>query len=189
MAPTGTQRALVLFANGFEEIEAITPVDVLRRAGVEVTTAGVGGVREPTGARGVTVRTDTLVEQVTDENYDLLVFPGGMPGAKNLGESAAARAMAERMAAAGKLLAAICAAPVHTLGAWGLLSGKTATCFTGMEGGFPQDVAFSPERVVEDGAVLTSRGAGTAMEFALALAARLAGAETAAKVASSMLAK
>ncbi len=182
------KKALVLFANGFEEIEAATPVDVLRRAGVDVVTAGVGGA-EITGARGMVFRPDASLESAAGGEYDLLVFPGGMPGAKHLGESAVARELAEKMIASGKLVAAICAAPVKTLGAWGMLDGKRATCYPGMEEEFPAGVLFSPERVVVDGNITTSRAPGTALEFSLLLAEQLAGAETARTVGRAMLAK
>ncbi len=182
------KKALVLFADGFEEIEAATPVDVLRRAGAEVTAAGVGGI-ERRGARGMAFRLDATLESALAGEYDLLVLPGGMPGAAHLGECAPARALAEKMCAEGRLVAAICAAPVKTLGAWGLLDGKRATCYPGMEAEFPAAVVFSPERVVVDGNVTTSRGPGTALEFALCLAAQLAGDAVAEKVGQAMLAK
>ena len=182
------KKALVLFANGFEEIEAATPVDVLRRADVEVTTAGVGGT-QITGARNIVVLTDTTLENAAAQEFDCIVFPGGMPGAKNLGESALARDIATKMLATGKLVSAICAAPVHTLGAWGLLDGRRATCYPGLEKGFPAGVIFSPERVVVDGKITTSRGPGTALEFSLSLAAQLAGDDVAKKVGQDMLVK
>lgn len=182
------KKALVLFAPGFEEIEALTPVDVLRRAGVDVTTAGIGGIAV-TGVHDITVRADTTIEHAVTGDYDLLVIPGGMPGAKNIGENPLARELAARLLAEGKLVAAICAGPVQTLGAWGMLAGKRATCHPSQAAGFPADVRQSTERVVEDGRITTSQGPGTAMEFALALAARLTDAKTAAEVAAGMLAK
>lgn len=180
-------KAIVVLAEGFEEIEAITPVDVLRRAGVEVTLAGVGGTAIR-GAHGLAVSADAALESVTGL-FDLIVLPGGMPGAKNIGESAAARALTQKMLDGGKLAASICAAPVFTLGAWGMLDNRSATCYQGMEGMFPKAVNFSSERVVMDGNIITSRGPGTAMEFALVLAGKLAGQETAVQLAKDMIVK
>lgn len=182
-----TKKAVLLLAEGFEELEALAPVDVLRRAGAEVTIAGVGG-QNLKSAHGVTVAADVLVENLSGE-YDLVVLPGGMPGSKNLGESAAAKALTEKMLASGKLVASICAAPVLALAKWGILDNRNATCYPGMESMFPATVKFSPERVVIDGAITTSRGPGTATDFALAIAAQLMGKEAADQVAKDMLLK
>ncbi len=181
------KKAVVVLANGFEEIEALTVVDVLRRAGVEVVVAGVGGMNI-TAAHGVVCVADTQLEKLTGE-FDCVVYPGGMPGSKNLGESAAAKELAEKMLAAGKLVAAICAAPVFTLGAWGMLHNRTVTCFQGMETMFPPTVVFSPGRLVKDGNIVTSRAPGTTMEFALFLAGELAGAGVSAQLAKDMMVK
>ncbi len=183
-----TKKALVLLANGFEEIEAATPIDVLRRAGVEVTTAGVGGTLIE-GAHGVSFKADADLASVTADGFDMLVLPGGMPGAKHLGESAKAKSLAETMVAAGKKVAAICAAPVLTLGAWGLLKGKKATCYPGMESMFPADVVFVADTVVMDGDITTSRGPGTALPFSFSLTAQLVGQDKADEVATAMLLK
>ncbi len=180
-----TKKAVVVFAEGFEEVEAVTPVDVLRRAGVEVTTASIGG-KTVTGAHGVPYVADVELSALTGD-FDMIVLPGGMPGSKNIGESETAKALTEKMFKAGKLIASICAAPVFTLGAWGILDGKRATCYAGMEKMFPESVTFVPERVVVDGTVTTSRGPGTAVYFGLALAEQLMGAETAKNVAEAML--
>lgn len=167
------KKAVVLLANGFEEIEAVTPIDILRRAGLEVTVAGVGGMTL-TGSHGLVVSAETPVAGI-DANYDMLVLPGGGQGSENLGKSPEAKRLAGELLAAGKIVGAICAAPVLTLGAWGFLSGKKATCFPGMESRFPKDVAFSSDPVVVDDNIITSRGAGTAMAFSLALVAGLLG--------------
>jgi 4-methyl-5(b-hydroxyethyl)-thiazole monophosphate biosynthesis len=181
-----SKRAVVILAEGFEEIEAATPVDVLRRAGVEVVLAGLaaGPVK---GAHGLSYLTDAVLPELSGE-FDLLVLPGGMPGAKNIGDSKEAMALAEKMFAQGRLVSAICAAPVMTLGAWGMLDGKWATCYPGMEKMFTKGVRFSPERVVVDGTITTSRGPGTALEFSLDLARQLVGEDTAADLAAGMLA-
>ncbi len=180
------KKAIVIFANGFEEIEAATPVDVLRRCGVAVTAAGLGGT-EIAGARGMRFHVDATLEEAAAGDCDLVVLPGGMPGAKNIGESALARDLVARMLSAGKLVAAICAAPAVTLAPWGFLAGRRATCYPGMETAFPADATFVAERVAEDGNLITSRGPGTALEFSLRLAARLAGAETAERVGAAMI--
>lgn len=180
------KQAIVLLGEGFEEIEAATPVDVLRRAGVEVTVAGLAGLTV-TGAHGLRYVADTLLGDAMEKPYDLVVLPGGMPGAKHLGESGDARKLTEKMNAMGKLVASICAAPVMTLGAWGLLDGRKATCYPGMEKMFPAEVVFSEERVVVDGNITTSRGPGTALEFSLALAGQIAGEAMTAKLAADML--
>lgn len=182
-----SKSAVVILATGFEEIEAMAPVDVLRRAGVRVTVAGVGGT-EITGAHGVTVRADAALETLT-ELYDLIVLPGGMPGSKNIGESAAAKALTRKMLDAGKLVSSICAAPVFTLGAWGMLDNRSATCYQGMEGMLPPAVNHSVERVVVDGNIVTSRGPGTAVEFALVLAGKVAGQEVAVQIAKDLIVK
>lgn len=182
-----TKKAVVLLAEGFEELEALSPVDVLRRAGAEVTLAGVGGLNVKS-AHDITVVADVLLDKLFGD-YDLIILPGGMPGSKNLGESPAARALTEKMLAGGKLVASMCAAPVFTLAAWGILDNKQATCYPGMEKMFPPSVKFSPGRVVVDGAITTSRGPGTALDFAFALAEQLVGKEAADKVAGDMLVK
>lgn len=179
------KRALVLLAGGFEEIEAITPVDVLRRAGAEVVVAGLSGV-VITGAHEVVIKAETWLGDFTSE-LEMLILPGGMPGAQILGESAPARALTEKMLENDKYVAAICAAPALTLGAWGMLDGHRATCYPGMESKFPEAVTFSSDRVVVDGKFITSRGPGTALEFSLKLAELLMGQEAAEKVARDML--
>lgn len=180
-----SKKAVVALAEGFEEIEAATPIDVLRRAGVEVVVAGLaaGPIR---GAHGLCYSPDEPLVGLAGD-FDAVIFPGGMPGAKNLGESAAAKKLAESMFAAGKIVAAICAAPVFTLGAWGLLDGRTATCYPGMESMLPEKTRFAADRVVVDGRITTSRGPGTAMDFSLAIARQLVGDAKTDEVASALL--
>lgn len=177
--------ALVALASGFEEIEAVTQIDVLRRAAVEVTVAGLDGL-EITGSRGVTICADIALADVS-ETPDVLVLPGGMPGAENLGASAELEALAKRVLDEGGLLAAICAAPACTLAKWGLLEGCTATCYPSFESRFGDNTTFSENRVVVDGSIITSRGPGTAMEFALTIVEQLIDTETAAKLQAGML--
>lgn len=182
-----SKKAVLFLADGFEEMEALTPVDVLRRAGVEVTIAGISG-KSAQSAHGVTVQADIALSELTGD-FDLLIFPGGMPGSKNLGESLKAKELAVKQAGAGKLIAAICAAPVFTLGAWGILNGKKATCYPGMDNLFPAEVTFSAERVVVDGNVITSRGPGTAVEFSLALVEKFVDKNMVASLTNDMVIK
>jgi len=176
---------VVVLAEGFEEIEAVTAVDVLRRADLDVVLAGVGGTAI-TGAHGVTYQCDAEIDDIV-ETPRAIVLPGGMPGSANLGKSPAVKSLTRAVFEAGGLCAAICAAPALTFAKFGLLDGRIATCYPGFEAEFGPDTTASEERVVRDGQVLTSRGPGTALEFSLALVEILAGAEKAAALREGML--
>ncbi len=177
-------KAAILLADGFEEIEAITLVDVLRRADVEVTLLGVFGL-EVLGAHGVRVFADALLADAGGEAFEAVVLPGGMPGAKHLRDDPVVQAMLGRQLNSGGLLGAICAAPM-ALGLAGALQGHAATCYPGFEEHLiGAEVREQP--VVEDRQVITSRGPGTAIAFALALARRLRGEGVAATVAKQLL--
>jgi 4-methyl-5(b-hydroxyethyl)-thiazole monophosphate biosynthesis len=167
-------RVLVPLAAGFEELEAITIVDLLRRAGIEVTTAGLDD-KLVEASRGTVVMPDTTLDRALQKEYDMVVLPGGMPGAKNLNDDPRIRTLLKMMAEDGKYTAAICAAPI-VLADTGLLSGKTVTSFPGFvdKMNLP-DVVYSNDPVVVDGKVITSRGPGTAMDFALRLIEMLLG--------------
>lgn len=168
-----SKKIFVVLADGFEEIEAVTPVDILRRAGFDVLTVALFG-NAATGSHGIVISTDRTWNDVADATPDVLVLPGGMPGSKNLGEHAGLQTMARRVADSRTgFLAAICAAPAFTLGPWGLLSGKTATCYPGCETQFPADVQYEPDGVVVDGRIITARGPGVAANFAFALVGQL----------------
>ncbi len=175
-------RALVILAAGFEEIEAATIIDVLRRADVDVLVAGLesGPVR---GAHAITIVPDQPLDHLSPDDFDAIVLPGGMPGAQRLLDSSRVLALVKSFAAKGKIVAAICAAPI-VLEAAGVIAGRRATSFPGFE--LPSAV-YVEERVVEDGTLVTSRGAGTAMEFALALVARLVSSDAAARLGERML--
>lgn len=164
--------ALVLFAEGSEELEAVTIVNILRRGGIAVTLAGLhdGALR---GSRGTMLLPDTTLDEALTHRYDMVVLPGGQPGTNHLKADARVRELVRRMHAAGKYVAAICAAP-SVLAAAGLLDGKRATCFPTCLDDFPA-VELQTAAVVEDGQLITSRGPGTAMDFALVLLERLAG--------------
>lgn len=174
---------LVFLANGFEEIEALATVDVLRRAELDVVTVGVGG-KLIRGSHGIIVAADTEDQEVSTENLEAVVLPGGMPGTLNLEKSPVVQRVVEYAAANRILLCAICAAP-SILGHKGLLENKKAVCFPGYEqeliGARIQDAP-----VVTDGSVITGRGAGAAIPFSLAIVSKLVSEEVARKLEASM---
>ncbi len=159
----------VFLAEGFEEIEGLTVVDILRRAGIDVVTISVMGQKEVCGSHKITVLADALFEEVNFEEYEGIVLPGGMPGTTNLGGHSGVNQIIKSFAEQGKLVAAICAAP-SVLGQAGILEGKKAACYPGFEDKLTgAEVTF--EEVAEDGNVITSRGMGTAIPFGLRLTA------------------
>jgi len=165
-------KVLVPLAQGCEEIEAITVVDILRRAGIEVISAGLDA--QPVRAsRGVMLLPDTTLDAALQHDFDMMVLPGGQPGTNNLKADARIIRLLQDMAQQGKFVAAICAAP-SVLAAAGLLDDRHATSFPGALDAFPQ-VRQQHTAVVEDGKFITSRGPGTAMDFALTLVERLLG--------------
>ncbi|WP_324778900.1 DJ-1 family glyoxalase III [Thiobacillus sedimenti] len=166
-------KVLVPLADGCEELEAVTIIDLLRRAGIEVTTAGLKpGI--VSASRGVQLVPDVTLDVALQDDYDMVVLPGGMPGAAHLKDDPRIIRLLQEMAAAGRYTAAICAAPM-VLAEAGVLDGRQATSYPGFLDGLP-GVRVRAEAVVQDGSVLTSRGPGTAMDFALALVEVLAGA-------------
>lgn len=170
----------LFLAPGFEEVEALTPADYLRRCELDVMLVGVGG-KAITGSHGITVTSDMTVEEAVSlaakELPDMVILPGGMPGTRNLERSEAVTKMITDCYQAGKKVGAICAAP-SVLGHMGLLNGKRAVCFPGFEQELSGAVVGS-EPVVTDGNIITSKGAGTANQFAFALVAALLGQERA----------
>jgi 4-methyl-5(b-hydroxyethyl)-thiazole monophosphate biosynthesis len=188
------KKAVVLLAGGFEEVEAITPIDYLRRAGIEVVSAAIGESPEVTGSHGIAVRADASLAELEKRagglaglcrDLDAVLLPGGMPGASNLAASAGVSALLEAMARSGKTVAAICASPALVLAPLGLLAGRRFTCYPGMEQGL--EGTWSEDQVVIDGNLITSRGAGTAAAFAVAIIGRLLGEAAGAKVAHAVL--
>jgi len=176
----------VILADGCEEVEAITPIDYLRRAGITVVVAGLGS-REIVGGHGIAIATDVALDDVDDQNYDCVVIPGGGGGSKAIAGDATAVSLIKRQAAQGKLVAAICAAPALVLGqACGLLAGRRFTCYPGMENLVPEG-RFEDERVVDDGDIITARAAGCAGEFSIAIARALAGGAKAEEIAAAIL--
>jgi len=167
---------LVPLAQGCEELEAVTVVDLLRRAKVEVVTAGLTG--EPVrGSRGTVLVPDLTLDQALGRDYDMVVLPGGQPGATNLEHDTRIVSLVKKMAASGRYTAAICAAP-KVLAVAGLLDGRRATAFPGSidESAFPA-AKLENRAIVADGKIITSRGPGTAMDFALTLIETLVGRE------------
>ena len=169
----------LLLAQGFEEVEAVTPADFLQRAGLEVRIVGIGGKRI-TGAHGITLEADVTLRDLREEP-DAVVVPGGMPGAENIAASQAALDLIRRIFSAGGTVAAICAAPAVVLQKTGILQGKRVTCYPGFEDRFRGCTPLE-ERVVVDGSVVTSRGPGTAAEFSVKLIELLAGKESASEI-------
>jgi 4-methyl-5(b-hydroxyethyl)-thiazole monophosphate biosynthesis len=179
-------RVLVPLAPGCEELEAVTIVDLLRRAQIQVITAGL--MAGPVNcSRGTVILPDTTLDQALDDDYDMVVLPGGQPGANNLESDARILQLLRSMATAGKYTCAICAAP-KVLATAGVLAGKRATSFPGaLDAARHADVRIEPGAVVQDGKVVTSRGPGTAMDFALELIRLLAGAEQRDRVETSLM--
>ena len=157
----------IFFADGCEEIEGLSVVDICRRTDLEITTISIMGKPEVTGSHKITFGTDTVFEKVDFEQLDGVILPGGMPGTLHLGEHEGVNKVIKEYAEAGKMVAAICAAP-SVLGAARILNGKKAACHPGFEEKLTgADVKF--ENVVTDGNVITSRGMGTAFDFGLAV--------------------
>ncbi len=179
------KKILVPLAEGFEEIEAVTVIDVLRRSGMEVVTAGLNDMLV-TGSHAITVKVDKLLEAALDVSYDAVVLPGGMPGAKNLRENEMLLRLIRQMDSDRKWVGAICAAPT-VLETAGVLRGKKATSFPAHEKEL-DSADYSQDRVVVDGHVVTSRGAGTALEFSFKLVELIAGPEKASELSEAMLA-
>ena len=155
----------VFLADGFEEIEALFPVDLMRRAGLPVTTVGIGK-KEITGSHGITVSADICDENITLEQIDLIFLPGGMPGTKNLNESATVRRAVDAALEQNAYIAAICAAPM-ILGERGLLNGKRAVCYPSFEKYLLGATASEDARLVTDGKIITAKGMGVACDLGL----------------------
>ena len=176
----------VFCADGFEEVEGLTAVDLLRRAGVSVTMVSIMGRTKITGARNISVNTDILIEDIKEE-ADMLVLPGGMPGAATLDKHEGLRKLILDFAAKGKPIAAICAAPM-VLGKLGLLKGKKATCYPSFEQ-YLDGAECVNEPVVRDGNIITGMGPGAAMEFALTIVDLLVGKEKVDELVEAMCVK
>jgi len=178
-------KILVPLAEGFEEVEAVTVIDVLRRAEMEVIVAGLEGL-VVRGAHGISLTCDLLLADLEDTNFEGIVLPGGLPGASNLKKSSRLREIIIDLDKQNKLVSAICAAPT-VLYAAGVLAGKKATCYPGFEKEMGE-IEFSDKRVVEDGNVITSRGPGTSIEFALSIISHFQSRKNAEGVRQALLA-
>ena len=176
----------LILGAGFEESEAIVPCDLLRRAGVEVRLAGIGGT-EITGSHGVTVRADCVAEQTALEEAEMLILPGGLRGVASIRACRPVLDAVRQVAERGGWVAAICAAPT-VLAQLGITDGRRATCYPGMEPEMGSAV-MSGEQTAQDGRIITGVGMGAALEFGLALVEIFCGKETAERIGGSVLAK
>ena len=177
-------KVYLFLAEGLEEIEAVAPIDIFRRAGIETITVSITSDKIVTGAHGIGVVADTLFESTDFSGEYLLFLPGGMPGTLNLSKHEGLLALIAAHAGKGKLIAAICAAP-SVLGKLNLLEGKEAICYPGFENEM-QNAKLSSSDSVKSGTIFTAKAAGVAMKFAINIVEELKGKETADKVSASM---
>jgi 4-methyl-5(b-hydroxyethyl)-thiazole monophosphate biosynthesis len=178
------KKVLVPIVDGTEEIEAVCIIDTLRRAGADVTVASVGGNLQITASRGVKIVADALIAECVDTTYDLVVLPGGMPGATNLRDSNELAKILKNQQRQGRLYGAICASPAVVLERHGLIGTRKATCYPS----FAKELQNSVDvPVIVDGTLITSRGPGTAIEFALKLVELLFDKAKASEIANAML--
>lgn len=179
----------LFLAEGFEEVEALTPIDMLRRAGCKVTTVAVGNALSVVGSHGIEVKADALIDDISEDDArgsELIVLPGGMPGTTNIDKSEKAHRLINAAYDNGKRLAAICAAPM-ILGKMGLLEGKNAVCYTGFEE-YLKGATVCTQKAVTDGRITTARGAGAAIEFALELVTVICGKDVSEKIRHGIIA-
>ncbi len=178
-------KTAIFLADGFEEIEALTVVDLLRRAGIEITTVSIMGKKAVEGSHKITVEADALFDEVDYDSMDMLILPGGMPGTTNLENYAPLKEQILKFNDSGKNLSAICAAPT-VYGKLGLLKGKKACCYPGRESDLlGADVQYS--EVTKDGIFITSRGMGTAIPFGLAIIEHFQGSTAAEDMAKKIV--
>lgn len=178
-------KILVFMADGLEEVEALTSVDLLRRAGIEVDMASVSNSTLINGAHGINIESDIPLKDAKISDYDGVLLPGGSPGFKNLAASNLVKSLTIEANQSGKLVSAICAAPT-VLGGFGLLKGKKCCCYPGMEDGL---IGATPveDKVCVDGNIITSRGVGTAIDFALKIVEYFKGKEESHKLALAIV--
>ena len=177
----------MFLADGFEEVEALCPLDILRRAGLEVTTVGVGGKDLIVGSHGIAVQADIPDVMYRDSNPDMIILPGGMPGSTNLDESKTVDAALRVAAKKGAYLCAICAAPL-VLGKRGYLDGKRAVCYPGFEKYLAGATVPEGESVVRDGSCITAKGMGAALEMGLEIVRLYRGSDFANKLKHAVIA-
>lgn len=183
------KRVLVPFTEGVEEIEAVSVVDILRRAGIEAVMASLDGAAVR-GRSGIVIQPDAALNDVMDQDWDMVVLPGGLPNAYLLRDDASVKRVVQRLREQRKTIAAICAAPA-ALAAYGITDGRNITSYPAMKEEIQQlspSVIYSDDAVVEDDFLITSRGAGTAVEFTLRLVTRLCGKEKSEEIRQSIIA-
>ena len=179
------KKVYVFLADGFEDVEALIPVDVLRRGGVEVVTVSITGFPLVQSAHGVNIEADVMIEQCDFSDADLLFLPGGMPGASNLfANKEVCKALVDQYAA-GKKVAAICASPAVVLAPLGILDGKRATCYPGFEQALA-DATYTADLVTVDGNITTGEGPAAAFPFAYELLSQLVNKQTSDQIAEGM---
>ena len=176
----------MFLAEGFEEVEALAPLDLLRRAGLEIKTVGVGS-KTVVGSHGIPVVADTTTEELSDVSADMIILPGGMPGTKNLDANATVHYAIDTAVKNNAYICAICAAPM-ILGKLRLLNGKNAVCYPGFEQ-YLEGAVISDKKVVRDGRFITAKGMGAAVEFGLELVAALKDKKIAEDLASAVIHK
>jgi 4-methyl-5(b-hydroxyethyl)-thiazole monophosphate biosynthesis len=181
-----SKRALITVADGVEDLECVTLIDVLRRADIEVLVASIEERRMITCARGTRLTADAMLVDVLAQDFDLIVLPGGMPGAQHLADFEPLAERVRKQAKAGELFAAICAAPALALQQYGVLRQRRMTCYPAFSDRL-SGCTFVDEGVVVDGNCITSQGPGTALAFALTLVEQLVGRGVRAEVAKAML--
>ena len=181
-----SKRALIAVADGVEDLECVTLIDVLRRADIEVLVASIEERRMITCARGTRLTADAMLVDVLAQDFDLIVLPGGMPGAQHLADFEPLAERVRKQAKAGELFAAICAAPALALQSYGVLRQRRMTCYPAFSDRL-SGCTFVDEAVVVDGNCITSQGPGTALAFALPLVEQLVGRGTRTEVAKAML--
>ncbi|MDR2865428.1 MAG: DJ-1/PfpI family protein [Spirochaetaceae bacterium] len=180
------KKAFVFLADGFEEVEAITPIDYLRRAGIEVITVSISKEKIVFGAHQIPVVADSLIFDIHTDEADCLVLPGGIPGAPNLAASQELDLIIRDYNARGRVIAAICAAPAVVLAPKGLLQGRNFTCYPGLEKEV-KNSEWKNDKVVIDNHIITSRGPGTAAYFAFAIIEKLIDKEAAQKIKDAVI--
>ncbi len=179
------KKAFIILAEGFEEIEAVTSIDILRRSGVAVTITGLTNLKIK-GAQGITLIADSIIDDMSSD-FDACILPGGMPGSNNLASSEKVKSLILKMNNQKKIIAAICAAPALVLAPIGILYNKKATCYTGMAKNFGQETTYIEKNVVVDGNIITSQGPATSLLFALKIAEELTDKKTSDKLKKSIL--
>lgn len=182
-----SKRAALFIADGSEEVEAITPVDLLRRAKVDVDVISIMDSKTVTASRGVVITADKMLSEISFDDYDILILPGGVKGTNNLNECSILKDNIVRFNGSGKGIAAICAAPTVFAGL-GILNGRNATCNPGFWEVLRQNGAVLDEesKVVTDGNIITSQAMGTSVDFGLAIVSYLCGAEDAEKLKANI---